>query len=205
MSIGFHPIIIPPGGREEVLILLHGTGGDENSLVEMGEELAPGAGIISPRGQSRDEGVNRWFRRFAEGLFDLEDLEAKTKELAAFLSDEIERQGWSQTPRALLGYSNGANMAASLLLSGLLRAEKAVLLRPMLPFEPDILPNLMRTRVLLAVGQKDQICLPSQGLALEEVLVRAGAAVEVFWAPAGHGLTHDDLKKAKELLGVGIS
>ncbi len=200
MSTGFHPVIISPSGRDEILILLHGTGGDESSLVEMGRELAPGAGIISPRGQSRDEGVNRWFRRFAEGLFDLDDLEAKTKELAAFLSEELHRQGWGGKPLAILGYSNGANMAASLLLSGSVKAKKAVLLRPMLPFEPDLIPNLVGTKILLAVGQKDQICLPSQGLALEEVLVRTGAEVEVFWAPAGHGLIQEDLARTRALL-----
>lgn len=202
MNTSFHPVIIPPTEREEILILLHGTGGDEGSLVEMGKELAPGAGIISPRGQSREEGVNRWFRRFAEGLFDLADLESKTIELALYLKGEIERQRWEDRPLALLGYSNGANMAASLLLSGLVKARKAALLRPMLPFEPEILPSLVGTRVLLAVGQRDQICLPSQGLALEEVLVRAGASTEVFWAPAGHGLTQEDLERSRALLAT---
>lgn len=200
MNHRFHPVVASPTERADILILLHGTGGDEHSLVEMAKELAPGAGIISPRGQSRDEGVNRWFRRFAEGLFDLSDLEAKTQDLADYLKEELERQGWEDRPLALLGYSNGANMAASLLLSGLVKAKKAVLLRPMLPFEPETLPNLMGTRALLAVGQKDQICLPSQGLALEEALVRSGASVEVLWAPAGHGLTEQDLEAARALL-----
>lgn len=196
----FHTVIRPPSGRDLILVLLHGTGGDESSMLGLAEEVAPGAGVISPRGQSRDEGFNRWFRRYAEGLFDLEDLHGKTAELAEHLAQVIDAQGWNGIPVALIGYSNGANMAGSLLLSGRFKAQKAVLLRPMLPFEPDYVPNLVGTKALLAVGQKDQICLPSQGLALEEVLVRTGARVEVYFAPAGHGLTQGDLDTARAFL-----
>lgn len=196
----FHTVIRPPSGRDLILVLLHGTGGDESSMLGLAEEVAPGAGVISPRGQSRDEGFNRWFRRYAEGLFDLEDLHAKTAELADYLTQEMESQGWNDLPLGLIGYSNGANMAGSLLLSGKIKAQKAVLLRPMLPFEPDYVPNLVGTKALLAVGQKDQICLPSQGLALEEVLVRTGARVEVYWAPSGHGLNQGDIETAREFL-----
>lgn len=193
--------IEPSQGRQEVLVLLHGTGADEHDLVDLGQALVPGAAILSPRGKSRDEGVNRWFRRFAEGLFDVDDLHAKTAELAAFLDQAMVDNGWQGWPVTLVGYSNGANMAASLLLSGLSGAGKAVLLRPMLPFEPEVLPNLSGRKVLIASGERDPICLPSQGLALEELLVRAGAAVEVYWAPTGHGLTEGDFQAARDFLG----
>ncbi len=194
--------IEPSQSRQELLVLLHGTGADEHDLIDLGHALVPGAALLSPRGRSRDEGVNRWFRRFAEGQFDLEDLHAKTAELAAFLDKAVVDNSWQGWPVTLVGYSNGANMAASLLLSGLSGASRAVLLRPMLPFEPEILPNLSGRKVLIASGERDPICLPSQGLALENLLVRAGAAVEVYWAPTGHGLTEGDFQAAREFLSA---
>jgi predicted esterase len=157
----------------------------------MAESLLPGWALVSPRGRSLDEGVPRWFRRFGEGLFDMEDLHARTEELAAWLQNILASQGWGDWPVTALGYSNGANMAASLMLSGA-PIQNAILLRPMLPFEPEVLPNLTGRKVLVAAGQHDLICRPSQATALEDVLVRAGARVDLYWAAAGHGLTQGD-------------
>lgn len=175
----------------QVGLLLHGTGGNERDLLPMGESLLGGWALLSPRGKSLDEGVPRWFRRFGEGLFDMEDLHARTEELSAWLEQTMAENGWEGWPVTALGYSNGANMAASLMLSGA-PIQNAILLRPMLPFEPEVLPNLTSRRVLVAAGQHDLICRPSQATALEDVLVRAGASVDVYWAAAGHGLTPGD-------------
>lgn len=183
------------------LLLLHGTGGDEDDLLPLGEAAAPGSDLLSPRGQVLENGMPRFFRRLAEGVFDEADLRHRTDELAAFIRDAREAYGLG-APVAL-GFSNGANIAAALLLRhpGLLRG--AVLLRAMQPFqeeEPVPPPGLAGTPVLLLSGTADPIvpAVNSEGLAAR--LRRAGAEVTYHPLPTGHGLSQMDLSLARSWL-----
>ena len=185
-----------------VLLLLHGTGGDENDLIPLGQRLWPGAALLSPRGQVLEGSAPRFFRRIAEGVFDLDDLARRTDDLAAFVREAATRYGFRIENVTALGYSNGANIAASVLLRhpGLLR--RAVLLRAMLPFEPQPLPDLGGTAVYLGSGLADTV-IPRRAVErLAAVLHQAGAQLTHAWQPAGHGLTQEDLARVEAWLGA---
>lgn len=173
------------------LLLLHGTGGDENDLVPLGQHLLPGAALLSPRGKVLENGLARFFRRLAEGVFDLEDLKARTLELGDFIA--AARKAYGLDAPVAVGFSNGANIAASLLLMrpGTLRG--ALLMRAMLPFEPQALPALDATPVLLLSGAADPMVPAASRERLAAVLREAGAAVSHEVVAAGHNLTQQDL------------
>ena len=184
-----------PGAGKQGLLLLHGTGGDEHDLIDLGRTIAPGAPLLSPRGQVREGSANRFFRRMAEGVFDIADLKARTQALADFVAEAGKTYG-SEQPVAL-GFSNGANIAASLLL---LRPEVlsgAILLRATLPFEPDSLPDLAGKPVLILSGQADPMAPAAKVERLATLLRQAGADVRHEFLPAGHGLLQRDLALAQ--------
>jgi phospholipase/carboxylesterase len=189
-----------PGDSEVTLLLLHGTGGDENDLVPLGRELAPGAGILSPRGKVSEYGAARFFRRLAEGVFDQEDLVLRTHELAEFIRAAADEYGFDLSRLVAVGYSNGANIAASLMLlhPGLLRA--AVLFRAMVPFEPEEPPDLSGMPLFLAAGRGDRMISPEHTERLAEILREAGADLDIRWRDTGHGLTYEEVAEAKEWL-----
>ncbi len=189
-----------PGESGVTLLLLHGTGGDENDLVPLGRELAPGAGILSPRGKVSEYGAARFFRRLAEGVFDEEDLVRRTHELAGFIRASAEEYGFDLSRLAAVGYSNGANIAASLMLlhPGLLRA--AVLFRAMVPFEPGETPDLSGMPIFLAAGRGDRMIPPERTERLAEILREAGADLDLRWRDTGHGLTYEEVAEAREWL-----
>ena len=182
------PTATGPEGRV-TLLLLHGTGGNEEDLLPLGRMLLPGAGLLSPRGKVLERGMPRFFRRLAEGVFDQEDLARRTTELAEFVQAAAAAYRLDRDGIVAVGFSNGANIAASLLLRvpGLLRA--AVLLSPMLPFDPDARPDLTGTSVFIGAGRSDAIAPPEQAERLAQVLRDAGAAVTVHWDPGGHTIT----------------
>ena len=182
------------------LLLLHGTGGDENDLVPLGRELAPGAAILSPRGKVSEYGAARFFRRLAEGVFDHEDLVLRTHELAEFIEAAAEEYGFDLSKLVAVGYSNGANVAASLMLlhPGLLRA--AVLFRAMVPFEPEETPDLSGMPVFLAAGRRDRMIPPQSTERLAEILREAGADLDLRWRDTGHALTYEEVAEAREWL-----
>jgi phospholipase/carboxylesterase len=180
------------------LLLLHGTGGDENDLVPLGLDLLPGAALLSPRGKVLEHGMPRFFRRLAEGRFDLEDLKLRTAELATFIADA--RKAYGLPAPIAVGYSNGANIAASLLLSQPDALAGAVLLRAMLPFEPATPPALAGKPVLLLSGGSDQMIPAAATKRLADILQTAGAELEYKTLPTGHGLTQNDLLIAKRWL-----
>lgn len=190
----------PREGATHTLLLLHGTGGDENDLIPLGDLLDREANLLSLRGQVLERGMPRFFRRLEEGVFDLEDLERRTDSLGAFLEQAAARYGFPLDGITAVGFSNGANIAASLLLRrpGLIR--QAVLLRAMVPFEPSSIPNLAGTRVFLAAGERDPIIPPSNTERLAELLRAARADVTLRWAPVGHQLTRDDVDAARAWL-----
>jgi len=179
---------------------LHGTGGDENDLLPLGRTLLPGAAMLSPRGNVLEHGAPRFFRRLAEGVFDIEDLHRRTGELADFVEAASETYGLSPDSIYVVGYSNGANIAASVLLSRPSVIAGGVLLRAMVPFEPANPPSLAGKRVLISAGKLDQMIAPAGTDRLATILRDAGADVELEWQPTGHGLTAGDLKAAQRFL-----
>jgi phospholipase/carboxylesterase len=191
-----------PGEDESgpTLLLLHGTGGNEEDLVGLGEALAPGAAFLSPRGKVSEYGAPRFFRRLAEGVFDHEDLVFRTHELAEFVEAASEEYGFDRSKVIAVGYSNGANVAASTILlhPGLLRA--AVLFRAMVPFEPDVTPDLSGMPVFIAAGRMDRMIPPDNTQRLADILLEAGADVNLRWRDTGHPLTYEDVAEAKAWL-----
>jgi len=191
-----------PGTSNRTLLLLHGTGGNERDLIPLGRELDPNASLLSPRGKILENGMPRFFRRLAEGVFDLEDLETRTNELADFVAAAVLHYKLAADDIVGVGYSNGANIAASMLL---LRPEimhGAILFRAMVPLVPDTLPDLSSVRVWIGSGDQDPIIPASEAQRLVELLRRAGADVTIRFAKAGHGLTNDDVEAARHWLGA---
>ena len=198
-----------PGSSSRTLLLFHGTGGNERDLIALGRELDPNAALLSPRGKVLENGMPRFFRRLAEGVFDLEDLKYRTNELADFVAAAGEHYGFTSDNVVAVGYSNGANIAASMLL---LRPEilgAAILFRAMVPLVPDKLPELSSVHVWIGAGDQDPIIRPSEVQRLVELLRRAGADVTIRFFNAGHGLTNDEIETAgrwlKDLKLLGAS
>lgn len=191
---------IPGTKSDATLLLLHGTGGDEEDLLPIGTALAPGVGLLSPRGQVLENGMPRFFRRFQPGVFDEDDIRFRARELADFVTESAARYGFHAAKVVALGYSNGANIAAAnlLLTPDLLRG--AVLLRAQLPLTPDPLPTLQPIPVTLLAGTEDAVVAPSSTEALAKILSRCGAQVEVHWQKAGHELTPEDFASVKQAL-----
>lgn len=180
------------------LLLLHGTGGDEADLLPLGRMVAPGAALLSPRGRVLENGMPRFFRRMAEGVFDFDDVRAKADELADFV-EEARRAYGLEAPIAL-GFSNGANIAAALLYRRPEALAGAVLIRAMVPLEEAPAVSLSGKPVLVLSGAADPI-IPAQNAArLVRTLSDAGADVAHHVLPAGHGLTQSDVGLAAEWL-----
>jgi phospholipase/carboxylesterase/glyoxalase family protein len=179
-----------------VLVALHGTGGDENDLVPLARAIDPGAAVLSPRGRVLEQGMPRFFRRLAEGVFDQEDLRVRTRELAEFVDAAAERYGFDRSRVVGVGYSNGANIAASLLLSRPCPFAGAILFRPMVPFEPERPPDVTGTIVLVSASRQDPIVPPPLTDRLVEILSAAGADVTARWYPTGHGLSPQEIRDA---------
>lgn len=183
-----------PGAGPWTLLLLHGTGGDEHDLVPLGRQLAPQAALLSPRGRVLEAGMPRFFRRHASGQLDIPDLIERTDELAEFVRAATREYGRDPGRIVALGFSNGANIAVSLLLRHPPLLRGAALLRPLLPYEPTAAPKLTHTDVLIAAGEGDPYSTPGQTRRLAEILAEGGAEVTVHTAPhAGHNLTQSDL------------
>ena len=189
-----------PGASDRTLLLLHGTGGNEHDLIPLGRELDPNASLLSPRGKILENGMPRFFRRLAEGVFDLEDLKTRTHELADFVTASVRHYKLAANHIVGVGYSNGANIAASMLL---LRPEimhAAILFRAMVPLIPETLPDLSSVRVWISAGDQDPIIPASEAKRLAELLRSAGADVTIRFAKAAHGLTSDDVTTARDWL-----
>ncbi len=201
-ELGFHHRFIPGAPDRPVLLLLHGTGGDENDLLPLGEALLPGAARLSPRGQVLENGMPRFFRRLAEGVFDLDDLRRRTHELADFVEAAAEVYQFGERRPVAVGFSNGANIAAAMLLLRPNVLGGALLMRPMVPLVPETLPDLNGVPVQINAGQTDPLVPPPQTEALAKLLTDAGASVNLRWLPVGHALTREDLEVGRAWFGV---
>lgn len=195
-----HRYIPATASDAPVLLLLHGTGGDEDDLLGLGQHLWPGAALLSPRGQVLENGAPRFFRRLAMGVLDRDDLVTRTGHLVAFIAAAAERYGFDPARVVAVGFSNGANIAASTLLLYPDVLAGAVLLHAMVPLEPDAAPVLDGTPVFLGAGRQDPM-VPAEGtLRLAKMLEGAGANVMLSWQPGGHTLTQAEIEAARSWL-----
>jgi predicted esterase len=178
------------------MLLLHGTGGDETSLLPLGKSIAPGAALLSPRGKVLEQGMSRFFRRLAEGVFDQEDLCARTEELAGFVRRAMAAYSIPAGTLVAAGFSNGANMASSLLLRFPDTLAGAVLMRGMVPFVPRQTVDLKRKPVLMLNGVDDPIVGTDEVAELANIYRAANAEVTLHWENAGHTLSQGDVLMA---------
>jgi predicted esterase len=191
---------IPADRQAPVLLLLHGTGGNEDDLLGLGRSLHPEAALLSPRGKVLENGLPRFFRRLAEGVFDEDDLVHRTHELADFITAAASEYQLGGRKVVAVGYSNGANMAASLLL---LRPETlagAMLLRAMVPLIPKKFPNLAGIPVFLAAAKNDSFVSPENAKRLAAMLTKAGAQMTLHWSEGGHQIEAIDVEKGRTWL-----
>jgi phospholipase/carboxylesterase len=180
-------------GKSKVLLLLHGTGGNEEDLISIGKMISPGSAILSPRGKVLENGMPRFFRRLAEGVFDVEDLNYRTNELADFVNTASRTYGFNLSQTIAIGFSNGANIGASMLL---LRPEVlcgAILFRAMVPLEPETIPDLSSKRIILCEGMYDPIVTQQEAKRLFLLLEKYGAKISLRWIKSSHNLTQEDI------------
>ena len=195
-----HRFVPAEGPDVPALLLLHGTGGDENDLMPLGRMLDEQAALLSPRGKVLENGMPRFFRRLAMGVFDQEDLVNRTHELAEFVEKAASEYDLDPGRVFAVGFSNGANIAASLLLLHPSLLAGAVLLRAMAPFESEMSPDLSGTPVYLAAGRSDQMVPPENTERLAELLKAADAEVTLDWQPGGHGIGRTEIDAARSWL-----
>jgi phospholipase/carboxylesterase len=189
-----------PGESAHTLLLLHGTGGDENDLLGLGGAVAPGWSLLSPRGAVLEHGMPRFFRRLSEGVFDEADLTRRAGELADFLGAAANAYGFDQAKLVALGYSNGANIASAMMLLRPEAVSAAALLRPMVPFRSDVAADLAGKSLLLISGASDPIAPPVHGERLERLFTQSGAEVTRRTLPVSHGLSQTDLTLVRQWL-----
>lgn len=205
-SLSFVHQFVPGAGTNaaSTLLLLHGTGGSETDLLPLGPQVLPGAAILSPRGKVLERGMPRFFRRLAEGVFDVEDVKLRAAELADFIAEACVAYQLDAARIIAIGYSNGANIASATMLvrPGAIRA--AALIRPMVPFTPSPMPSLAGARVLIAGGARDPIATPAEVSKLGALLTSAGVDVTSFTHPGGHELGHGDIAAVREWIKAAL-
>lgn len=188
-----------PGGA--LLFTFHGTGGNESQLVGFGREIVPDAAIVSPRGDVAElGGAGRFFRRLGEGVYDMADLERATAKMAGYVAAHADAE--ARRPVIGLGYSNGANILASVVFARPDLFDAAVLMHPLIPFEPRIAGPLTGRRILITAGRRDPICPPAETEKLEARLRAAGAGVEVVWHQGGHEVRNEEVEAARRFLAA---
>ncbi|MBB6671225.1 alpha/beta hydrolase [Cohnella nanjingensis] len=179
-----------------VLLMLHGTGGTERDLLPLARIVSPSSSVLSVRGNVSENGMPRFFRRLAEGVFDEEDLVFRTEELNGFLDEAAAQYGFDRRNVIAVGYSNGANIAGSLLFHYADALRGAILHHPMVPLRGRQLPDLSGVPIFIGAGQNDPICSPAEIGELTALLEGAGASVAVHWENAGHRLTQTEVDAA---------
>jgi len=190
--------IFKKGINDNTLLLLHGTGGDEHDLLDVGNIIDPNANILSVRGNVKEAEMNRFFRRLSPGVFDLEDLDVRTRELYDFINEASRKYGFNRNKVIAIGYSNGANIAASMLFTIENALLGAILLRPMVPRKDKELVTNSNTSIFIAAGLYDNICPPEETNELVSYLKVKNKEVRLEWIKANHRLTYDELLLIKE-------
>jgi predicted esterase len=199
-DFGFIHRFVPAEGTAsgDTLVVLHGTGGDENDLIGIGQAIAPGAAIVSPRGNVLENGAPRFFKRLAEGVFDPKEVRSRAEELARFIRAAVVTYRLDSTRVFALGYSNGANIASTVMLvePGVLQG--AVLFRPMLVYEPSERNDLTGSAVFISAGRMDPIVPVPSLERLVELFESAHAEVTLKWQLAAHSLVPSEVREAAE-------
>jgi phospholipase/carboxylesterase len=191
-----------PGGP--LVFAFHGTGGDETQLMGLARDLLPQATIVAPRGDVSEQGAARFFRRTGEGVYDMADLSARTHKMARFV--EAQRAALPGVPVLGVGYSNGANILASVLFSRPDLFDAVVLMHPLIPFEPAFGPGIAGRQVLITAGRRDPICPPALTKRLDEMLTKAGARSTILWHDGGHEVRPAEIEAARSfLLAAGVT
>ncbi|MER8656945.1 alpha/beta hydrolase [Mesorhizobium sp. M0847] len=187
-----------PGGP--LLFVFHGTGADESQLLSLGRDLAPQATIVSPRGDVSEHGAARFFRRTGEGVYDMDDLARATGKMAGFIKAQVA----AARPSSVLGlgYSNGANILASVVFAAPELFDAAVLMHPLIPFEPQVQGSLAGRRILVTAGKRDPICPPNLTSRLEAYLRADSADVTVEWHDGGHEIRPNEIEAARRLFAA---
>ncbi|MCA1201772.1 alpha/beta hydrolase [Priestia flexa] len=183
--------------KKPVLLMLHGTGGTEEDLLPIAEMIDPEASVLSVRGSVLEQGMPRFFKRLREGVFDIEDLAVRTKELNNFLDEAAEEYAFDRKNIIAIGYSNGANIAGSLLFHYEQSLKGAVLFHPMVPRRDIKVPNAQGIPIFIGAGVNDPICPADETKELTTLLQGAGATVDVHWESFGHQLTRTEVEAAK--------
>ncbi|MCC5974361.1 MAG: alpha/beta hydrolase [Rubellimicrobium sp.] len=187
------------GGETAPLFLtFHGTGGTEDQFHGLALELMPGAHVTSPRGDVSEQGALRYFRRTGEGVYDMQDLALRTKAMAGFI--EAEKASTNPSRTLGLGYSNGANILASVAMHRPDLVDDLILLHPLIPFAPDPQPGLKGRRILITAGQRDPICPAPMTRSLADWLTAQGAEVTLHWHPGGHEIARTELAEIQSFL-----
>jgi phospholipase/carboxylesterase len=203
-DIGFIHRFLPAEDKAsaETLVVLHGTGGDENDLIGIGQAVAPGAAILSPRGNVLENGAPRFFKRLAEGVFDREEVRSRGEELSRFIRAAISKYGLNPERVFALGYSNGANVASTVMFiePGLFRG--AIMFRPMVVFEPDEHPDLSGAGIFISAGRMDPIVPTKSVERLAELFEASRAEVTLKWQQAGHNLLPSEVRDAADWLAL---
>ncbi|RWK54715.1 alpha/beta hydrolase [Mesorhizobium sp.] len=190
-----------PGSPDgSLLFVFHGTGADENQLLSLGRDLAPQATIVSPRGDVSEDGAARFFRRTGEGVYDMDDLARATDKMVGFVKAHIE----AAKPASVLGlgYSNGANILASVVFAAPSLFDAAALMHPLIPFEPVVKGSLAGRRILVTAGRRDPICPPNLTARLDAYLRADGAEVTVEWHDGGHEVQSSEIEAARRFLSA---
>lgn len=187
------------------LLLLHGTGGNEEDLLPLAQMIDASANVLSVRGNISENGMPRFFKRLAAGVFDEENLHEETKNLADFIDEAATEYGFDRSKVVALGYSNGANIAGSLLFTYKDVLKGALLHHPMVPFRGTELPDLNQVPIFIGAGKNDPICSPEESIELKDLLEKAGATVEIDWGQSGHSLTQQELTAAAQWYAENIA
>ncbi|WP_217585829.1 alpha/beta hydrolase [Lentibacillus saliphilus] len=182
--------------NKSTMLLLHGTGGTETDLLPISEKIDPDAAVLGVRGNVLENGMPRFFKRLAEGVFDEADLKQHTEELYDFINHKASEHQFDREHVIALGYSNGANIAASLLFLKPNALHGAILFRPMVPLRDVQLPDLTGISVFIGAGKNDPLCPPEETDELAQLLRQAGAQVDIHWSYHGHQLTQEDIQAA---------
>lgn len=193
--------LLPGAPGSPLLFAFHGTGGDERQLVPLAGELLPGAAVVAPRGDVSEYGAARFFRRTGEGVYDLGDLARATGKMAGFVKAHVAAAA-QPSPVVGLGYSNGANILASVIFDEPGLFDAAVLMHPLIPFEPRVKGSLSGKRLLTTAGRRDPICPPDLTMRLDAHLRAAGADVTLEWHEGGHELRPNEIEAARRFLAV---
>ncbi|MCY8378521.1 alpha/beta hydrolase [Bacillus haynesii] len=189
--------IYEKGNSDLTLLLLHGTGGNEHDLLPIGRMIDPDANLLGVRGNVLENGMPRFFKRLREGVFDEKDLIERTDELKTFLDEAAKELHFDRNRVVAIGYSNGANIAGSLLFRHEHVLKGTILHHPMVPFRNRKLPDMTDLPVFIGAGKTDPLCPPEESSELAGYFTNAGAQVLLHWEGGGHQLTHSEIEQAK--------